>query len=232
MTKIMTLVKSNPKLSAGAFAEAWRSTFLPAILALPTARNLQKVVHNHVFSADVREGEGMASNPWSGLASYYFQSQSDAEALLADPAFQALFEVHGDIFFEVTHLLADEIWIYNHDTSNLPVKMFAFFKCKPHLSRREGLDYYRDTHAAVGASVNKNRTVRYVQNRVVEGYTNPMANYNYDGGPEIWFKTMDLAMDLLGDREAMDVMTEDEENFVTRSETIHFLTDEHIVFQR
>jgi hypothetical protein len=75
------------------------------------------------------------------------------------------------------------IWrIYNRDPSHLQRKMFAFFKRKPRISRSEALRYYRTTHADVGESVNKHRTVRYLQNHVIDGYRNPNAAHDYDGG--------------------------------------------------
>ena len=63
-------------------------------------------------------------------------------------------------------------------------------------------------------------------------YRNPNAAYDYDGGPEIWFKNMDIALELFNDKEAMDTLGKDEENFVIRGDLLHFLTDEVVVFER
>ena len=81
------------------------------------------------------------------------------------------------------------------------------------MSRLEALRYYRTTHADVGASINRNRISRYIQNHVVDGYRNPDGAWDYDGGPETWFKTLEIATDLFSDREAMEVLGKDEENF-------------------
>jgi hypothetical protein len=233
MAKLMTLVKAAPGVSHEAFAQHWRHAFLPSLLQLDsTDRQLLKAVHHHVQPSNIREGEGLPANRWAGVGCYYFETQAAAAALLADPAFKALTKVHSSVMPEATHLLVDEVWIYNRDPSHLPLKMFAFFKRKPHIPRSEALRYYRTTHADVGESVNKNRTVRYIQNHVIDGYRNPDAAYDYDGGPEIWFKNMDIALDLFNDREAMDTLGKDEENFVIRADLLHFLTDEAVVFER
>jgi hypothetical protein len=67
---------------------------------------------------------------------------------------------------------------------------------------------------------------------VVASYANPDKAYDYDAGPEIWFKSMDVAMDLFGDTEGMETLGRDEETFVLRNELLHFLTDEQVVFER
>ena len=229
----MTLVKSAPGVSAEAFADNWRNTFLPAFMALEVPkRHLNRVLHHHVLPSNIREDEGLPVSQWAGVASYYFDEEGDAEAVLADPAFKALLDAHKAVIPEATHLIVDELWMYNGEASHLPIKMFAFFKRKPHLTRAFAHQYYRTTHAAVGASINKNRTVRYVQNHVVASYTNPDKAYDYDAGPEIWFKSMDVAMDLFGDTEGMEILGRDEETFVLRNELLHFLTDEQVVFER
>jgi hypothetical protein len=233
MAKLMTLVKSAQGVSPEAFAETWRNEFLPEFIALDAPRrHLLKAVHHHLLPSNIREDEGLPVSQWAGVATYYFDSQADAEALLADPAFKALLNKHRAVIAETTHLIVDELWMYNRDPSHLPIKMFAFFKRKPHLTRAYAQEYYRTTHAAVGESINKNRTVRYIQNHVVPGYANPDKAYDYDAGPEIWFKSMDVAMDLFGDREGMEILGRDEETFVLRNELLHFLTDEQIVFER
>jgi len=233
MAKLMTLVKSARGLSAADFAHHWQFRFLPAVLALEApARSLYKAVHHHVLPSHIREEEGLPANEWAGVASYYFANPSDVVSTLADPAYSALLDAQRDVIAVATHLIVDELWVYDRDPSHLPVKMFAFFKRLPHLSRADAQAYYRTTHAAVGERVNRDRTVRYVQNHVVAGYRNPDAAWDYDAGPEIWFKSMAIALDLFGDREAMETLGRDEQNFVRRDELLHFMTDEQLVHER
>src|ERR1700677_378928 len=136
MTKLMTLIKSAPAVSPQRFAEHWRERFLPTFLELESPkRHLSKAVHHNGLPTKIREDEGLGRGQWAGVGCYYFDSQSAAEALLADPAFKALLEDNTEMIAQATHLLVDEVWIYDRDPSYLPLKMFAFFKRKPEWSR-------------------------------------------------------------------------------------------------
>src|SRR3546814_17166027 len=115
--------------------------------------------------------------------------------------------------------------MYNRDKSHLPIKAFAFFKRKPSITREEAHAYYRGPHAEIGAGVKKNRTVRYIQNHVMPGFHPVDLRYDYDAGTEIWFKNMDIALDLFTDQAAMDALAEAEEHFVLQTELLHFLTE-------
>jgi hypothetical protein len=225
MTKLMMLVEAAEGVSREDFAAHWRDRFLPDLKRLG---GLQKAVHHHVRPSEIREDGGVPANKWSGVGCYYYDNRAALDAAMAQAA--PLFAAHRDIIAAHTHLIVDEIWMYDRDPSHLPIKMFAFFKRQPQISRADALLYYRTTHAAIGESVNRNRTVRYVQNHVALDYTNPDATYDYDGGPEIWFKSMDVALDLFGDAEAMATLGKDEATFVVRSELLNFLTDEVVVF--
>jgi hypothetical protein len=231
--KIMTLVKTAAGVAPEEFRSRWGNEFFVEFQQLPVVReHLTKATHNHVLPHDIRSDEGLSANRWAGVSSYYFDSRASAEQLLTDPAYLALLTRHQAILVETTHLLVDEVWIYNRDLSHLPIKAFAFFKRLPTISRAEALAYYRGPHAELGASVNRNRTVRYVQNHVAAGYTNPDSQYDYDGGPEIWFKNMEIALDLFGDKHAMETLGKDEATFVVRDALLHFLTDEQPMYDR
>src|SRR3546814_8349275 len=81
--------------------------------------------------------DGRSSDLWAGISSYYFDSRAAAEAFLADPAYQALLEANRDKLPEVTHLLVDEIWMYNRDKCHMPIKAFAFLMRNTSISRQE-----------------------------------------------------------------------------------------------
>ena len=233
MIKLMTLFESAGDVSDDEFRVFWRDEFFPAFHRLPVAANhLLRAVHNHVIPTAIRQDEEATANKWSGAGCYYFDSRVMADALLSDPTYRQLTDGNARMMTQVVHLLVDEVWIYNHDRSRLPIKAFAFFKRQPQLSRREALRYYQGPHAALGETINHGRTVRYIQNHVLLDYANPKRRYDYDGGPEIWFKSMEIAMDLYNDQTAMATLAEDEEKFVLRDQLIHFLTDEHTLFEK
>jgi hypothetical protein len=226
MYKIMSIVKTTADTADSTFRRYWRERYFEELRQTTGGEFLTRAVHHHVLPAEIRGDEGLTANKWAGVASYYFATRAAAESLLGDPAYEMLQARHRAMFPEITHLLVEEVWIYDRDPSLLPIKMFAFFKRLPQLSRAAALAYYRGHHAALGETVNHGRTVRYVQNHVVPGYSNPDPRYDYDGGPEIWFKSMDIAMDLFADTDAMETLARDEANFVVRGELLHFLTDE------
>lgn len=233
MIKLLTLFKTQRNVARDEFRCFWRDEFFPAFHGLPVARaNLIRAVHNHVIPTAIRDdGEQEINNKWAGAGCYYFSSRVMAESLLADPGYRQLLAESRSMLPEVIHLLVDEVWIYNRDRSKLPVKGFAFFKRQPQLSRIEALQYYQGPHADVGAEINNGRTVRYIQNHVLLDYDDPDPRYRYDGGPEIWFRSMETAMDLYGDKQAMAALAADEANFVLHEGLIHFLTDEETVYE-
>lgn len=234
MIKLMTLVKTPVSVDADAFRDYWRSTFFADFVAIESVdAHLMKAVHHHVLPNDIRDEEGIGNDQWAGVGTYYFNSRVGAEKVLADPAYHQLQKQCAEMLPEIVHLLVDEVWIHNRDRSQLPLKMFAFFKRLPHLSRLEALQYYQGPHATLGdEKVNKGRTVRYIQNHVLLDYQHPNPNYNFDGGPEIWFKSLDIAMDLFNDKAGMALLAEDEARFVVREDLVHFLTDEVVILER
>jgi hypothetical protein len=232
MIKLMTLVKSPAAVTTPQFKAYWSGEFFSRLSEVPTVRqHLLKAKHNYALAAPIREEIQATENKWAGAGCYYFDSRVMAQTLLSSPEYRALLIESRATMAEVVHLLVDEVWIHNRDRSSLPIKAFAFFKRLPHLSRLEALLYYQGPHAALGDTVNKGRTVRYIQNHLLLDFQNP-APYDYDGGPEIWFKSMDIAMDLFNDREGMEILGRDEAKFVQRSELTHFLAEEEAMFER
>src|ERR1700730_18334159 len=123
MVKLMSLFKSAPGVLQQQFADYWRDKFLPDFMELETSsRQLSKAVHHHVIPSAIRDAEGLPGNKWAGVACYYFDTQTAAEALLVDPAFRTLLEAHRAVLPEATHLLVNEIWMYDRDRSHLPIK--------------------------------------------------------------------------------------------------------------
>ncbi|KJS08249.1 MAG: hypothetical protein VR73_06340 [Gammaproteobacteria bacterium BRH_c0] len=233
MIKLMTLIKSPASATADTVRDFWQRDFFPAFHAIPTVNaHLVKAVHHHALPLEIRHEDGIQNARWAGVGTYYFDSRVAAEKVLADSQYQQLLGSNPQVISDTLNLLVDEVWIHNRDKSHLPIKAFAFFKRLPHLSRLEALQYYQDVHAPYGDSeaINRGRTVRYIQNHVLLDYHHPDPQLDFDGGPEIWFKSMDIALDLFGDQKAMETLAEDEARFVIRGDLIHFLTDEVVIF--
>jgi hypothetical protein len=235
MIKLMTLIRSPATVEADEFKAYWSGEFFSRLARLAIVQeHLVTAKHNHVLPAPIREevsSSTAAAHKWAGAGCYYFDSRVMAEAFLVSGEYRTLLAESRATLAEVSHLLVDEVWMYNRDRGALPVKAFAFFKRAPHLSRLQNLQYYQGPHAAVGASVNKGRTVRYIQNHVLLDFQTP-PSFDYDGGPEIWFKSMSVAMDLYGDHEAMATLGRDEAKFVVPNDLVHFLAEEEVMLDR
>jgi EthD domain len=235
MIKLMTLIRSPVAVEADEFKAYWSGEFFSRLSRLSIVQDhLVRALHNHVLPAPIREEVTAATAPtykWAGAGCYYFDSRVMAEAFLASSEYRTLLADSRATLAKTAHLLVDEVWMYNRDPGDLPIKAFAFFKRAPHLSRLQCLQYYQGPHAAVGASVNKGRTVRYIQNHVLLDFQTPPA-FDYDGGPEIWLKSMSTAMDLYADREAMETLARDEAKFVVPNDLIHFLAEEDTMLER
>jgi hypothetical protein len=233
MGKLVTLVKAPAALSPELFAARWRDAFLPALVALPgIGSHLVRAVHHHVVPSAIRAEDGVGRGHWAGVGTYYFDDAALVDRLPTDPAFLALLARQDGLIEEAVHLPVDEILIYDRDSAPLPLKMFAFFKRRPDFTRPQALRYYRTTHAEVGEGITRGRIGRFVQNHVRPDFRGVDRRYDFDAGPEIWFRSMEIALDLFGDREAMAILSADEERFVIRSELINLLTDEQELFVR
>ena len=233
MGKLLLLLRATAGIAPETFATRWRDELLPELRERPgVGDRLLRAVHHHAIPSGIRAEEGIAADGWSGIGTYYFDSADFVDALASDAWSVSLADRHPDLIAEAAGIPVDEVWLYDRDRSQLPLKMFALFKRKPHLTRAEAQSYYRTTHAAVGETINRNRTLRYIQNHVRPGFHARDPRHDFDAGPEIWFRSMASALDLFGDTEAMRVLGEDEERFVIRSEIMNLLTDEQIFFSR
>jgi hypothetical protein len=66
----------------------------------------------------------------------------------------------------------------------------------------------------------------YVQQRSAEGVPNQLPLAPYDGIAEVWFDNLDDALKLLGHELFLSVIAKDEENFLDRSRTTIFISEE------
>jgi hypothetical protein len=233
MGKLMLLMQAQGGVSARAFAKGWSDEILPALIARRGVGDcLLRAVHHHAIPSGIRAEEGIVADRWSGVGTYYFDDAEFVDALAADTWMSSLPDHFPDLVARAVPLPVEEVWLYDRDPAQLPLKMFALFRRKPHLSRAQAQAYYRTTHAEIGESINHGRTLRYVQNHVRPNFHPRDPSLDFDAGPEIWFKSMDTALDLFGDAEAMRVLGEDEERFVIRQEIMNLLTDECTVYTR
>jgi hypothetical protein len=233
VTKLVTFIRGRADMDRDEFVRFWRDDFFVQFLALPAVGDhLVRAVHNHVLPIEVRPDAPATASMWSGIGTYTFDSETASRAVLAGSELAGLVARLGDAISEITHLLCNEVFIFDKGvvSESAQLKMFAFFKRIPSLTRAEALKHYEVDHAAI-ANNRHNPIVKYLQNHVVEGYTNPDPRYAYDGGPESWFRSLEEAKALFDHPKSMELASRDEERFVIRDELAHFFTDEVVVYE-
>jgi hypothetical protein len=238
VSKLMTLIRVGDGMDRADFARFWRESYLPDMLRREEVREtLVRAVHNHVLPVEVRPDAPQTASMWSGIGTYYFDSLPAAVLALEQMAPARVIGDFDGAVAELTHLLCDEVFIFDkrsdaERSGAVPaLKMFAFFKRIPSLTRAEALAHYEVDHAAI-ANNKHNPIVKYLQNHVIEGYTNPDGRYAYDGGPESWFRSLEEAKALFDHPKSMELAARDEERFVIRDELAHFFSDEVEVYVR
>ena len=205
MSKLVTFIRGGEGLDQATFADIWRDRYFAELLAAPGARDhLERAVHNHVLPIEVRPDAPATASWWSGIGTYAFDSLESARSVMdeLDPA--RVVDRFGGLVAEVSHLLCNEVFIFDKGVDAAPLKMFAFFKRIPSLTRAQALKHYEVDHAAI-ANNKHNPIVKYLQNHVVEGYTNPDARYAYDGGPESWFRSLEEAKAMFDHPKSMEL---------------------------
>jgi hypothetical protein len=223
MTKVVRFVRVANGVSPVDFADHWEDEYLRSW----QATGVTKAVHHHVLPIEVRADTPATASMWSGIGAYYYDSEASARAALS----QAASPDPDGLIVAAAHLLCNEVMIFDKHVAEAPIKMIAFFKRQPQLTRRQALEYYNVDHAAI-ASNPHNPIVKYVQNHVLDDYDNPDPTFAYDGGPESWFRSLDEAMRFFGHAKSMEVAARDEARFVIQSELAHFFTDEVVVYER
>jgi uncharacterized protein (TIGR02118 family) len=108
------------------------------------------------------------------------------------------------------------------------IKVTAFLTRKPGMSREQFSAYWRDKHAPLVQSLTSFRSLvrRYVQQHPAEGVPNRLPLAPYDGTAEIWFDDLSDVLKMIGDEHFLSVVAKDEENFLDRSRTAIFVSEE------
>ena len=223
MSKLITLCKSPITVADGDFRRIWQEDFFANFMAIDSvARHLRCAIYHHVLP-DFQWPNDVER--WAGIGSYYFTSRAAAEKVLADPAYQALCKSAAAGISQISHLLVEEIFIQNRDNSALPVKMFAFFKRLPALSRLQAQQYYQDTHQPLANDLMEHKTPRSIQNHVLLDHHCEHPQYDFDAGPEAWFQSVEQFFSIAPAGDKLKVLETDEAQFIDRKAGLFLLTD-------
>lgn len=234
MSKIITLIKTSPDLSADAFPDYWRGRFLADLMEVPVVRDrVVRVIHNHVRPTSIREDEAVAPAEWAGVGETWFTDDEAAAAFLADADVQAVIQSHAANLPLVVNILVREVLMWDRGGEHKALKAMAFFHPNPKMSREEAQRYWNNEHVAEGARLGLGQKLsKYVQNHVVAGFHTADARYDYAGGPELWFNDIEDANSLFTDEDKVAELALDEEKFSDRASSAMMVLEEVIVYDR
>jgi hypothetical protein len=233
MTKIISLVKTHPGITAEAFREYWRGPFLHSILDLEDlTKSVVKITHNHTLPLVIRDD--FAVSPWAGFSEIWFDGREDGDRLLNHPALPAVLASHSEVVAEVVHLHCTELPTWDLGVENPPIKLMAFFHPSSTMTRAQSQDYWQNKHVAIGTALQNPQRFcpRYVQNHTLPDYHNAKPEYDFAGGPELWFYSRDAALKLFGETDKLAELQADEAKFSDRASTVALMTDEQAVYSR
>ena len=108
------------------------------------------------------------------------------------------------------------------------IKVSVFLIRRPDLSHEQFSTYWREKHAPLALSLApfKSHVRRYIQQRPAEGVPNQLPLAPYDGIAEVWFDNLSDALKLIGNEPFHSVVAKDEENFLDKSRTAIFISEE------
>jgi hypothetical protein len=233
MTKILSLIKTRPGVSPEALREYWRGSFLHSILELDhVKKSLVKATHNHTFPLVIRDD--FPVSPWAGFSEMWFDRREDGESFLNHPGLPSLLASHSGVVAEVVHLHCTELPTWDLGIENPPIKMMAFFHPSRTMTRAQSQDYWANKHVPVGLALNnpKRFCPRYVQNHTLPDYHNAKPEYDFAGGPELWFYSKEDALKLFSETDKLGELQADEAKFSDRAATVALMTDDQPVYSR
>jgi uncharacterized protein (TIGR02118 family) len=115
------------------------------------------------------------------------------------------------------------------------IKLFAFLRRKPELTREEFFRYWRDVHAPLllhDAEL-AGYVRRYVLNLAISGADVPVMTFSdFDGVAEVWFESLDDLRAAVGAPGHQRASASSSERFVDRDRSIRLAAKESIQFDR
>ena len=221
MSKIITLVKSSG-MTRDEFREYWRDVWLPSLLAVPeTGDNLVRIVFNHVLPSNIRPDEEVPSDQWAGFAEMWYYDRPSAERFLASPGVQSAIAAHAEAIPEVVHLHVFEIAGWDRGTGKVALKALNLFIPRDGMSRTEAQRYWSDEHLRETTRLGMSQKLsKYVQNHSFPDHRTADPRYDFAGGPEMWFESMEEAESIFADEALLAELKEDEVKFVDHSLTL------------
>ena len=232
MTKVVTLIKSDG-MPREEFREHLRSGLYADLMQLPDATHfLAKVVHNVALQAELRPDNDIAPGGWAGAIEWWFYDRSGAERFLQSPEVAKCIAAHAERLPEIVNLHVQEVDGWDLCTRKPDLKGLSFFIPRDGVSRAEAQLHWNTHHLRETARLGMSqKLVKYVQNHTLPDFLTTNPDYNFAGGPEMWFETPDHAQSIFADIELLTELQKDEVKFANHARSIMFLVEEETVFR-
>lgn len=162
----------------------------------------------------------------------WFRSAAAVAEALADPTVEQVYADERETFLEPiaeTSLMAREV--VQRDLGGTRVKVVAFVKRKPGISRAEFSDHWENVHGPLFLSTEgvSGAVVKYVQNHTLESNTGPFDEF--DGVVEIGFRHPHEIGEAFGHPSYLETIRPDEERFLDLDRMIVVNTDEQLLYE-
>ncbi len=176
--------------------------------------------------------EGLSQDVYDGVGMVWFRSPEAVRMALGDPTVDSVFEDEKDVFNDPiadTSLFTREVVF--RDTGATTVKLVAFLRRRPGLTRAEFSESWEHTHGPLFLQVPDidAHVTKYVQNHVVEEFTGVFGN-DFDGVVEIGFARIEDIPNTFR-QQYLDTVRPDELRFVDVDNMIVLLTDEALLYE-
>jgi hypothetical protein len=215
------------------FAARWRQhgSF---VRSLPLWRNINHYEQCLIQPdpADVGDSIPDREPGYDMVGMVWFRSAETVTEALADPTVEQVYADERETFREPiaeTSLMTREV--VQRDLGGTRVKVVAFVKRKPDMTRAEFSDYWENTHGPLFLATEEvsGAVVKYVQNHTLESNTGPLNEF--DGVVEIGFRRPEEIGAAFGHPAYLERIRPDEERFLDLERMIVVNTDEKLLYE-
>jgi hypothetical protein len=174
---------------------------------------------------------GMATR-WDMVGMVWFRSPADVDGALSDPGVHRVFDDERETFLDPiadTSLFTREV--VKRDDGGTRVKLVAFLRRKPGMTREEFSAYWEHEHGPLFLAAGEMTApvTKYVQNHTLPSNVGPFDLY--DGVVEIGFRQVGDIARVFGHPSYLEVIRPDEERFLDSSQQIVVATDETLLYE-
>ena len=231
--KQIYIAKRAAELTDATYAARWRQhgSFVRSLPLWQHIRHYEQCLVQSAEDVGGVEIPGLDTD-WDMVGMVWFRGPDSFSDAVAEPSVELVYADERETFLEPiaeTTVFTQELVLRNDGGTK--VKLVAFLKRKPGLTREEFFRHWEHTHAPLFLGVEEvaGHVVKYVQNHVLPWSEGPMAEY--DGVVEIGFRSPEDVAKAFGHPAYMERIRPDEEQFVDLDSMVVVATDEALLYE-